>query len=36
MNITNGLIGVSLIVAVAAMGGCASSQPRLTEEEILA
>jgi len=36
MNITNGLFGVSLVVAVAAMGGCASSQPKLTPEEILA
>ncbi len=35
MKITTGLIGLSLIVAVATMGGCATSQPKLTQEQIL-
>ncbi len=35
MKITTGLLGLSLIVLVTAMGGCASSQPKLTQEQIL-
>jgi len=36
MKITNGLFGLSLIMAVTIMAGCASSQPKLTQDEILA
>ena len=35
MKITTGLFGISLIVAVATLGGCASSQAKLTQEQIL-
>ena len=35
MKITSGLFGLGLIVAVIAMGGCASSQPKLTQDQIL-
>lgn len=35
MKITTGLFGISLIVAAAALGGCASSQAKLTQEQIL-
>lgn len=36
MKMTTGLFGLSLIAAVAIMGGCASSQARLTPEQVLA
>ena len=35
MRIKTGLFGLSMIVAVIIMGGCATSQPRLTQEQIL-
>jgi len=35
MKIITGTFGLSLVVAVIAMGGCASSQPKLTQEQIL-
>jgi len=35
MKIKTGLFGLSLIVAVITMGGCATSQPKLTQEQIL-
>ena len=36
MKMTTGLFGLSLIAAVAILGGCASSQARLTPEQVLA
>jgi outer membrane protein OmpA-like peptidoglycan-associated protein len=36
MKITNSLFGLSLMMAVTIMAGCASSQPKLTQKEILA
>jgi outer membrane protein OmpA-like peptidoglycan-associated protein len=35
MKITTGLYGLSLVVALITMGGCASSQPKLTQEEVM-
>jgi len=35
MKSTNVLFGLSLILAVMIMGGCATSQPKLTQEQIL-
>ncbi len=35
MKITKGLFGLSLIVAMIIAGGCASSQPKLTLDEVL-
>lgn len=35
MKITTGLYGLSLIVTLIIMGGCASSQPKLTQAEVL-
>ena len=35
MKITTGLYGISLVVALITMGGCASSQPKLTQEEVI-
>jgi OOP family OmpA-OmpF porin len=35
MKITRGLFGLSLVAALITMGGCASSQPKLTQEEVL-
>ncbi len=35
MKITRGLFGLSLVAALITMGGCASSQPKLTKEEVL-
>ena len=34
-TITRGLFGLSLIAALITMGGCASSQPKLTQEQVL-
>lgn len=35
MKIKRGLIGLSLVAALIALGGCASSQPKLTQEEVM-
>ena len=35
MKITTGLLGLILIMAAIAMGGCASSQTKLTQEQVL-
>lgn len=35
MKINRGLIGLSLVVALIALGGCASSQPKLTQEQVM-
>jgi len=35
MKINRGLIALSLIAALIALGGCASSQPKLTQEEVM-
>ena len=35
ITITRGLFGLSLVAALITMGGCASSQPKLTQEEVL-
>ena len=35
MKINRGLIGLSLVAAFIALGGCASSQPKLTQEEVM-
>ncbi len=35
MKITRGLFGLSLIAALITTGGCASSQPKLTQEQVL-
>ena len=35
MKVTRGLFGLSLVAALITMGGCASSQPKLTKEEVL-
>lgn len=35
MKITRGLYGLSLVAALIAMAGCASSQPKLTQEQVL-
>ena len=35
MKIIRGLFGLSLVAALIAMGGCASSQPKLTQEQVL-
>jgi outer membrane protein OmpA-like peptidoglycan-associated protein len=35
MNIKRGLFGLSLVAALITLGGCASSQPKLTQEEVL-
>jgi len=34
-KVTRGLFGLSLVAALITMGGCASSQPKLTQEEVL-
>ncbi len=34
-TITRGLFGLSLVAALIAMAGCASSQPKLTQEQVL-
>jgi len=35
MKINRGLIGLSLVAALIALGGCASSQPKLTQEQVM-
>lgn len=35
MKIKRGLIGLSLVAALIIMGGCASSQPKLTQEQVI-
>ena len=35
MKINRGLIGLSLVAALIALAGCASSQPKLTQEEVM-
>jgi outer membrane protein OmpA-like peptidoglycan-associated protein len=35
IKITSGLFGISLIAMLTSMGGCASSQPKLTQEQVL-
>ena len=35
MKITTGLFGLSLVAALITMGGCATSQPKLSQEQVL-
>lgn len=35
MKINRGLIGLSLVAALITLGGCASSQPKLTQEQVM-